>query len=185
MTPQLLFVIGASGVGKTAAIEALRDRQLPGVTCYHFDSVGIPSVTAMVRDFGTPERWQEVMTHEWIARLDKEAHHLVVLEGQTRPSFIRRAPVESVHGIVLLDCEPSVRSHRLRVGRQQPHLDTPDMQYWAAYLRGQADALGLPVIDTTSLSTAEVADQLYGLAQTLPAWTTTTRISTRERFGDK
>lgn len=176
MPPQLLFVIGASGVGKTAAIEALSDRRLPGLTCYHFDSVGVPSAADMVRGFGTPERWQEVTTHEWIARLNREAHDLAVLEGQTRPSFIRRAPAASAIGIVLLDCEPSVRSHRLRVARQQPHLDTPDMQHWAAYLRGQADALGLPVIDTSSLSTDDVADQLYALAQTLSAWATTTRI---------
>lgn len=176
MAAQLLFVIGASGVGKTAAIEALSHRRLPDLTCYHFDSVGVPSAAEMVRGFGTPERWQEVTTHEWIARLHKEAHHLAVLEGQTRPSFIRRARSESPVGIVLLDCEPSVRSRRLRVGRQQPDLDTADMQHWAAYLRGQADALDLPIIDSTSLSTEDVADQLYALARSLSAWVTTTPV---------
>jgi hypothetical protein len=34
------------------------------------------------------------------------------------------------------------------------------MDVWAAYLRGQADALELPVFDTTSRSVAEVADLL-------------------------
>lgn len=165
MASQLLFAVGASGVGKTAAVQALSKRGLPGLTCYHFDSVGVPSAENMVRNFGSPERWQEVATHDWIARLDKEPRHLAVLEGQTRPSFIRSARAASATRIVLLDCERSVRSRRLREARQQPHLDTPDMHSWAAYLRGQADALGLPIIDTTSLSPDEVADQLFALVQ--------------------
>ena len=165
MASQLLFAVGASGVGKTAAVQALSNRQLPGLTCYHFDSVGVPSAEDMVRNFGSPERWQEVTTHDWIARVNKAPGDLVVLEGQTRPSFIRSASSASAIRIVLLDCERSVRSHRLREARQQPHLDTADMHSWAAYLRGQADALGLPIIDTTSLSPDEVADQLFVLVQ--------------------
>jgi hypothetical protein len=34
------------------------------------------------------------------------------------------------------------------------------MDCWAAYLRGQADALNLPVIDTTSLEIDGAADAL-------------------------
>jgi hypothetical protein len=34
------------------------------------------------------------------------------------------------------------------------------MNSWAAYLRGQADALGLTVIDTSSVDADHVADQL-------------------------
>jgi len=34
------------------------------------------------------------------------------------------------------------------------------MDAWAAYLRGQAEALELPVLDSTSRSIAEVADLL-------------------------
>jgi hypothetical protein len=34
------------------------------------------------------------------------------------------------------------------------------MDSWAAYLRGQADALNLPVIDTTSLDIDAVVDAL-------------------------
>jgi hypothetical protein len=34
------------------------------------------------------------------------------------------------------------------------------MDSWAAYLRGQADALHLVVIDTTTLTVAEAADEL-------------------------
>ena len=39
------------------------------------------------------------------------------------------------------------------------------MDAWAAYLRGQADALGLPVIGTTMLTVAEAAQQLRAIVQ--------------------
>jgi hypothetical protein len=34
------------------------------------------------------------------------------------------------------------------------------MEAWAAYLRGQADALGLRVLDTSAMSVERVADAL-------------------------
>jgi hypothetical protein len=37
------------------------------------------------------------------------------------------------------------------------------MDNWAAYLRGQADALKLTVIDTSVLTVAEAAKQLEGI----------------------
>jgi hypothetical protein len=59
--------------------------------------------------------------------------------------------------IILLDCNPSVRRHRLVELRKQGELDNSTMENWAAYLRGQADALGLPVIDTSDLTLEGVA----------------------------
>ena len=47
---------------------------------------------------------------------------------------------------------------------------TPLPQARAAYLRGQADALGLPIIDTTAVTPDEVADELYALACTASEW---------------
>ncbi len=41
------------------------------------------------------------------------------------------------------------------------------MDTWAAYLRGQADALALPVIDTSRLSSAEVAAALSVIVEQL------------------
>src|SRR3954471_505460 len=170
MTPRLLFAIGASGVGKTTALRVLRDRNCPGLACHHFDSIGVPGAEEMVRRFGTGERWQEVTTHAWVERLKSDASPFAVLEGQTRPSFIRAGLGDTRAGIVLLDCTDSVRSRRLRGERRQPELDTADMHAWAAYLRGQADALGLPVIDTTSLTPNQVADELHAFVRTVAEW---------------
>lgn len=170
MAPQLLFVIGASGAGKTAALRVLNDRSVAGISCHHFDSVAVPSPEDMTRICGSPQRWQEVTTHQWVTRLQSQADPIGILEGQTRPSFIRDALAGTPAGIVLLDCSAAARSDRLRNGRHQPELDAADMQSWAAYLRGQADALSLPVIDTTLLSLADVAERLLALARTLPEW---------------
>lgn len=170
----ILFVVGASGVGKTTAVETLAARSLPELACFHFDSIGVPASEEMSRAFGSPERWQEATTYEWIARLRGRSERLLILEGQTRPSFILAglAGAREAAGIVLLDCTPAARSHRLRSERQQPELDTSQMNHWAAYLRGQADALHLPVIDTTLLTANDVADELYERALTMPLWAT-------------
>jgi len=162
-TPSILVVTGASGSGKTATVQALEARALSGVRCYYFDSVGVPS--AEFRGSGGPEGWQAVTTREWIRRLaaDPDRAEVYVLDGQTRPSFVRSA-VEVIHGarvqIVLLECAPAARHARLVGPRGQPELSNPQMDSWAAYLRGQADDLNLPVIDTTNLGIDAAVDAL-------------------------
>ena len=53
---------------------------------------------------------------------------------------------------------------RLIGSRQQPELATERMDRWATYLRDQANALYLDVIDTTRLTIAEAAERLERLA---------------------
>jgi hypothetical protein len=163
--PGILVVTGASGSGKTATVRALEARALSGVRCYYFDAVGVSNAEALERDFGSPEGWQAVTTRAWLDRLaaDPDSADVYVLDGQTRPSFVRSA-VERVHRatvrVVLLDCTPPVRHARLAGPRGQPELSNPRMDCWAAYLRGQADASELPVIDTTNLGIDAAVDAL-------------------------
>jgi hypothetical protein len=143
----------------------MESRHLPGVRCYFFDSIGVPSLAAMNREWGSGEKWQEEMTRRWIERLASNADRcqVAVLEGQTRPSFIQpyliRAGIRDAR-IVLLDCTGPVRSERLRHLRAQPELANGRMDAWAAYLRGQADGLGLRVVETSAISVEQVADAL-------------------------
>lgn len=166
----ILVVTGASGVGKSATVRALDARAIPGVRCFYFDSIGVPTADAMVRDYGSGEAWQASATGEWLARLAglPADTHVAILDGQTRPSFVfgaaSRAVTRAVH-VVLFDCSSAVRVARLRGPRQQPELATERMDNWAAYLRGQADALGLAVIDTTRLTIAQAADELEGIVR--------------------
>ncbi|HEX9892312.1 MAG TPA: AAA family ATPase [Gemmatimonadales bacterium] len=161
----ILVVTGASGAGKTTLVQALADRRLPGVHCYFFDSIGVPSVERMIAEFGSPEAWQTAMTGDWVRRLaaNPDRARLAVLDGQVRPSAVRAAFLEHrvARGeILLLDCSHEVRDARLRQQRQHPELASRNMTAWAAYLRGQADALGLPILDTTHLNIAEASDRL-------------------------
>jgi hypothetical protein len=171
---RILVVTGASGAGKTTAVRALEARALPGVACFYFDSIGVPSPEEMERTFGFGggERWQAHATAEWLARLDADPSDatVAVLDGQTRPSFVLdatdRAP-NSTLSVVLLDCSSEMRTDRLTGGRGQPELANERMDNWAVYLRGQADALGLPVIDTTDLSAETTADRLEAIVRQL------------------
>ena len=151
--PAILVLTGASGAGKTTLVTALRALGPPGVGCYHFDSVGVPSPEEMTRLYGGGEQWQAAMTEQWIARLmgNDDGVRVAVLDGQVRPSVVRhhmeRLGARSWR-IVLADCGHAERNARLHGPRGQPELATRDMDCWAAYLRGQADALGLHVLDT-------------------------------------
>ena len=146
-------------------VRAVEARALPGVGCYYFDSVGVPSPEEMCRDFGTPGQWQALTTQRWLDRFaaNSDGVDVCVLDGQTRPSFVlhaaERAGLALVR-ILLLDCASAVRHARLAGPRRQPELANTRMDGWAAYLRGQADALSLPVVDTTSITIAGAADAL-------------------------
>ncbi|MGE0352156.1 MAG: AAA family ATPase [Gemmatimonadales bacterium] len=158
--PWLITVTGASGAGKTTLVRSLESRRDPGVKCYYFDSVGVPSPEEMARDYGSGEAWQAAMTDQWIRRLARNPDdaRVMVLDGQVRPSVLHEAfeRYEVQRGeIILIDCARAVREARLTNDRGQAELASQQMAEWAAYLRGQADALRLRIVDTTNLSRAE------------------------------
>ena len=60
-----------------------------------------------------------------------------------------------------------MRKHRLVTLRGQPDLASEGMFRWAAYLKGQADALNLPVLDTSVQSPDAVANEIARHAEAL------------------
>ena len=171
VSARVLFVIGASGAGKAAAVRTLERRELPTVRCYYFDAIGVPSPEEMERRWSGGDGWQEDATRRWIERLSRETSptDVSVLDGQTRPTFIEphAKAACATYRIVLLDCTPAVRATRLRDGRSQPELVTERMENWAAYLRHEAGTHGLPIIDTSQLPIETVADVLQHEANLL------------------
>jgi hypothetical protein len=170
----IVVVTGASGAGKTAAVSALDARELPGVQCFFFDSIGVPTLAVMDRDYGGPEQWQTWATHRWLAQLSAldDSVRVAVLDAQTRPSIVFAAPGCGTSwraSVVLFDCSSEVRIARLCGPRGQPELATGRMDNWASYLRGQADALGLPIVDTSDLTIDEVSTRLEVLVRQLTA----------------
>jgi dephospho-CoA kinase len=168
----VLVVVGASGAGKSTLTRGLAALGLPGVVCHHFDTIGVPSREEMAHRFGSGEAWQAWALNEWIGRLARSADGaaLAVLDAQVRPhaavEALRRHRV-TCGRVVLVDCSYAERNARLRGPRGQPELATADMDCFAAYMRGQADALGLAIIDTTGRSETECVAELRQYAEEL------------------
>lgn len=160
MSRTVAFLIGASGVGKTAVASVLEEREPWRGNTFYSDTIGVPGPEEMERWEGGGEGWQRWATEQWVSKLAAGKVPLQLLEMQTRPSFILPvlAPFPGLEPrIVLLDCSAPIRRFRLAELRNQPDLANSRMESWAIYLRGQADALGPPVIQTDNLTLEEVA----------------------------
>ncbi|AHG88610.1 hypothetical protein J421_1073 [Gemmatirosa kalamazoonensis] len=165
--PAILVVTGASGAGKSTLVRGLAALGLRGVGCYELDTMGIPSEAEIAARFGGGEGFQAWALDTWIERLARNDDRVAVavLDGSVRPRAARDTLAR--HGIVrgavvLVDCAYAERNARLRGSRGQPELATAQMDAWAAYLRGQADALDVPVLDTTATEPAVGVAALEG-----------------------
>ena len=156
MKPTLLVLTGASGAGKTTIVERLAALGLEGVGCYHFDSIGVPTAEEMETRFAGGDSWQAWALDQWVDRIarNEDRVRLAVLDGQVRPTAALEAGArhDLTTLVVLIDCTTDVRNARLITQRGQPDLANSRMDMWAAYLRGQADALRLAIVDTSGMS---------------------------------
>src|SRR5215216_4799 len=164
MTHRITFLIGASGAGKTAAAQRLEAAQLASLRICYFDSIGVPDISDMIREYGSGEEWQRVKTHEWVATIRDRylATSDVLLDGQTRPSFIDEAcRVRNVglFDILLLDCADDIRRARL-AERHQADLATERMLDWARHLRNECRRRNLPIIDTANETIDDVVTSI-------------------------
>jgi hypothetical protein len=112
--------------------------------------------------YGGPDGWQAHNAKQWVRWVVESASRLVVLDSQIRPTVILDAAAQhglsEVH-VTLIDCGHEERRRRLHE-RGSADLDHLDMYAWAAYLKGQADALKLEVINTTASTVEESALEL-------------------------
>ena len=145
MSRAIFFITGSSGAGKTTLLRRIYKQLAPVAAYHHFDE-------AETKDFKT-----------WLEHVVAGGAALNVLDASKSPTDLQAA-VQALGidklNIVLIDCGHRERKRRLVKERNQPELDTLDIYAWAAYLRGQADALGLEVIDTTSASLEQSSREL-------------------------
>jgi len=155
---KIIFITGASGVGKTTILKKLKEKNLNANWLFlHFDLAGVPSTENMIKEFGSPEKWQKAMTFKWIDDLvnnhqDKE---IVILEGQVNFDFIKDGFFKHEfknYKIVHIDCSKDVMMERLKNERNQPELATEDMKNWLKFLKKQAEEAEVDIIDTSSIS---------------------------------
>lgn len=164
----IVFLTGASGVGKTTLIDQLQTKYKASNWAFlHFDSIGVPSLDEMINSFGSPSNWQEQTTYAWIDKLLFEiSNEVIFFEGQVNLNFIQKGFKKhnfTNYRIILIDCNEAEMTFRLTHKRKQPELLTEDMKNWLVYLRNQALNLNAPVIDTSHLSEQEVLQSLEKL----------------------
>jgi dephospho-CoA kinase len=166
-SPAILVLTGASGAGKTTLALNLNELAIPGVKGFNCDRVKIENA-----ETADPADYQADILRYWISHLSRPETgiELAVLDTQIRPhralEVLSEAAINYAQ-IVLIDCDPVKRNERLHMDRRQPELANPQMDCWAAYLRGQADALKLSIIDTSNDSIEKSLAELELLVREL------------------
>ena len=168
--PAILVLTGASGAGKTTLIKGLEAMQISGIACFNCDVI-YHNLPEEIRKDGLIA--QDAILSHWVSHvLNRRDIEVATLDTQIRPH--RAQALLSKWGIttaqiVLVECEQHERTRRLHGPRGQPELDTAQMESWAAYLRGQADALGLESINTSGADRNASVARLLSLAEDLRA----------------
>lgn len=145
--PAIIILTGASGAGKTTLLLKLAQLAMSGVECINCDRIKVDAPAST-----DPSDYQAEILRYWITQINERQIELAVLDTQIRPHRAREVLQQMgiiQAEIILVNCDPIKRNARLRGERGQPELATPQMDCWAAYLRGQADAIGLQIIDTS------------------------------------
>jgi shikimate kinase len=164
--PTICFLSGASGVGKSTIVAELENQnRFSGCVYLHFDAIGVPSFEEMIQQAGSGEKWQEFATHRWIEKImmDYGDRSMVVIEGQTNLEFIEAACHQFKvpnYRIILIDCAWETSKERLLYERHQPELVNQGMESWTAFLRQQAIAKQLPIVDTSQQSLAQSVESV-------------------------
>jgi len=94
-----------------------------------------------------------------VKRMSELLNSSVLLDGQTRPSFIAEAcEVNDVksYKVILIDCSDDVRKARL-LHRGQPELANEQMMEWGRYLLRETKKIGGEIINNDNLSIVETA----------------------------
>lgn len=162
---KLFFLIGSSGAGKTTAAESIKAMNLPGLVVCSSDSLPVPSVEDMIREFGSQDAWQMDSNYRWVKKIKDEYLETndVLFDTQSRPAFIEEACVKndiSLYTIVLFDCSDEERKRRLIHERNQPDLANQQMMDWAKYLRERCVGENCVVLDNTLLVAKQSLDRL-------------------------
>ena len=121
-----IFVIGASGSGKSASMQRLK-AQLLDYEFFDFDDIGVPE--------GADKVWRQRSTEAWIKKISQKASSKTCLFGQIVPGELVACPsfkfLKNVR-VLFLDCSDEARIKRLR---NRGSFANQDELNWASWLR--------------------------------------------------
>lgn len=151
---KLFFLIGSSGAGKTTAAKSIEAMNLKDFVMYYSDSMPVPPLEEMMKEYGGQEEWQRGSTNRWVKKIKEEYLNDkdVLFDTQSRPSFIDEACEKNGitnYEIILFDCSDEERKRRLVKERNQPELANEQMMNWAKYLRERCIGRNHKIVDNT------------------------------------
>lgn len=159
----IVYLTGASGVGKTSIVEQLKKENTnPNVQFHNFDGIEIPEL----ENSEARANWQEQATHYWINTILKtyQEKDLVIFEGSSSFQFIFSAFKKNNFEnflVILIDCEEAIMTKRLIENRNQPELVNDDMKNWLRILRQQAQEQNIFTIDTSAINVHQAIELLW------------------------
>ncbi|BCM90735.1 hypothetical protein IAD21_02595 [Abditibacteriota bacterium] len=160
-SPFLLWLTGASGVGKSTAFHLLEARNKGRQWRFvHLDGESVPARDVVNAQTAQMSNIQEFLAYYWVEMFVNDEHEVIVMDAQAHPRFVTEACQHfglSRYCIVLFHSDWEVMSARLSQ-RGQPELATPEMQNWSAHLLAYAQSTNLPVIDTSHWTPEEVVE---------------------------
>ena len=161
---KIIFIIGASGAGKTSTLKNLQERYPNDFEYCYFDSVGVPTELERIAKFGSGGNWQKETTKDWVRKIKENFldSKNVILDGQIRPEYIVEACAENSienYEVILFDCSDEKRKERL-IEREQPELETENMANWAKFLRNESIARGYRILDNSNFNREQTIQEL-------------------------
>ena len=189
--PSIVFITGASGIGKSHLVDSMEEVFSHERLQYiRFDRIGVPSEDEMTRLYGSGTEWQRASTIEWVRRFVEEYANksLIVFEGQYNLDFAREAcNIFNIDNFrfVVLTVSDAVMAQRLTEFRKQPELVNDDMRNWSRFLREQGESQNALIIDTSEGTTSQAIDSILGEALKLVRNVVSSGsigLATRKRF---
>jgi dephospho-CoA kinase len=156
---KLIFILGASGSGKTTTVKKIEAKHRDEYYFCYFDQPRVPSEEEMKEKYGSWEVWGIERTNEWIKQIKENyiENRVTIFDVHTHPINIENACKEfgiTDYAIILLDCSDDERKRRL-IQRGQPELITASLPTWAQLLRDEGIKRNLYYINNTGLAPEE------------------------------
>ena len=156
---KLIFILGASGSGKTTNVKNIETKYPDKYYFAYFDQPKVPSVEEVQEKYGGWENWGIARTNEWIKKIKEDflENRITIFDVQTKPENFENACRDfgiTNYVVILLDCSDEERKKRL-TQRDQPHLINDSLLEWAHFLRNQANNKNYIIIENTELTVEE------------------------------
>jgi gluconate kinase len=155
---KIIFILGASGSGKTTTVENIESENPDKYFFAYFDQPKVPSEEEIEKQYGNWENWGIQRTNEWLDKIkNKNKDRVTIFDIQTKPENIENACKKfeiTDYAIIILDCSDDERKKRL-IERGQPYLINDSLLDWAQFLRNEANDNDYIIIDNTELTKKE------------------------------